>query len=136
MQDLLNEEEFLKKPYNPWKLFYTFYAIAFIQLLLLVALITFDIGGGPKTPYVVFCLPIVTAFTMFFFKKKNASLPVRTTAFSLCILLSIYYIPLILLAFLAEATNNELAICIGMFAGSYILSLSIMAMLSRSRPDL
>ena len=77
MQDLLNENEFLPKPYNPWRVFFIFYAVAFIQLLFVAALITINFDGGPKTRFVLISLPVVTAFIMFFFKKKNAFLPIK-----------------------------------------------------------
>jgi hypothetical protein len=99
MQDLLNEQEFLKQKYNPWKLFYTFYAIAFIQLILfMVVLALSGIVSEGKTAIAVFLLPNITAFVMFFFNKKTALLPYKTIALGTGILFAVYSIPMAVLS--------------------------------------
>ena len=134
MQDLIKEEEFLKKPYNPWKLFYTFYAIAFIQLLLfIVALLVMGQNAGLKTGIAAFLLPTITVFVMFFFNKKNALLPYKTIATGTALLFAVYYIPsLIMSIFGGNAIKNALAFLL-LVALNWAICFFVMYLVAKSR---
>ncbi len=137
MQNLINEKEFLRKPYNPWTLFYTFYAIAFMQLIIFFVALTFSAAGADlNTAIVAAVLPVFTAFTMFFSKKKNLLLPFKTLALSAFILYSIYYIPMLGIAFFGGAKDTSLAYGMMLYItnlGMCLLVMHIAARTARSK---
>lgn len=134
MQDLLKEEEFLKKPYNPWKLFYTFYAIAFIQLLLFIAaLAAIGSNAGLKTGLAAFLLPTITAFVMFFFNKKNALLPFKTIAAGTALLFAVYYVPAIIMSLFGGNTIINALGFILLIGINWAICFFVMYLVAKSR---
>lgn len=134
MQDLLKEEEFLKKQYNPWKLFYTFYAIAVIQLLLMVAaLVVMGSKVGLKTGLAAFLMPTITVFVMFFFNKKNALLPLKTIAAGTALLFAVYFVPAAIMSvFGGNTVINALAFLL-MVAINWLMCFFVMYLIARSK---
>jgi len=96
MQDLLNEEEFIKeKPYNPWKSFRLFYAIAAAEVLLfygirMVLRDTFGITNSLALAIAFNLLPLCTALFMFYHRKENFLLKTKTILLGLLGLVSVY----------------------------------------------
>jgi hypothetical protein len=134
MQDLLNEQEFLKQKYNPWKLFYTFYAIAFIQLVLFaVVLGLLSNEMGAKTALAAFLLPNITAFVMFFFNKKNALLPVKTIAAGTGILFAVYSVPLAILSVFGGNTIVKALGFLVLVGIDYMVCFLVMYLVAKSR---
>lgn len=134
MQDLLKEEEFVKKQYNPWKLFYTFYAIAFIQLLLFVVAVgVMGDNAGHKTVLAAFLLPTITVFVMFFFNKKNALLPFKTIASGTALLFAVYYFPFIVMSiFGGNSVVNALGFLL-LVVVNWAICFFIMYLVARAR---
>ena len=123
MKDLLDEEEFIKKDdYNPWKVFYGFYVAAILQLLLFIFIIGFFVEeiSAVLIGMVAILLPVAMAFTMFFWKKQNAGLPLKTLAFSIFLLLCAYYLPVAVMAvFIGGAGVEELGVMAALFMGDF-----------------
>ena len=134
MQDLLNEKEFLQKPYNPWKVFYIFYAIALIQIVLfLVVFLIFVNEAGIKSILAGIALPNITALVMFFFKRKNALLPIKTIFISTLFLFVVYYLPVIGFSLIGEGTLSDIAIIAGVGAANFLVCFIIMYLVARSK---
>lgn len=134
MQDLLNEDEFIEKDdYNPWKVFYSFYVAAILQLLLFIFIVGFfaeEIDAIIIGAIAIF-LPVVMAFTMFFWKKQNAGLPLKTLAFSIFLLLCAYYLPVAVMAvFIGESGIEELAVMAALFMGDFFFSSVIIVIIA------
>lgn len=134
MKDLLDEEEFIKKDdYNPWKVFYGFYVAAILQLLLFIFIIGFfaeEIDAITVGAIAIF-LPVITAFAMFFWKKQNADLPLKTLAFSIFLLLCAYYLPIAVMAvFIGGAGIEELGIMAALFMGDFFFSSVIIVIIA------
>ena len=133
MQDLLNEKEFLQKPYSPWKLFYIFYIIAFIQLILFISIALLAEGQMEKALIAAVLLPDITALAMFFFRKKNALLRVETVATATILLFGIYYIPISGFAIIGGGTFNDIILILVFGIANYLLCFGIMYLVMRSR---
>lgn len=126
MQDLLNQSEFTKGQ-NPWRFFYTFYAIAAVQLALFLLVIFFyNTTQHYKIILVALALATITAFTMLFSKKKIALLPLKTIALSLFIMMCIYYLPIAVVGMFTGASAIELLVCIALLAANFIFCFGIM----------
>ena len=134
MKDLLDEEEFIKKDdYNPWKVFYGFYVAAILQLLLFIVIVGFfaEYISAMLIGAVAIFLPIVMAFIMFFWKKQNAGLPLKTLAFSIFLLLCAYYLPIAaMVVFLGDAGLEELGIMAALFIGDFFFSSVIIVIIA------
>ena len=134
MKDLLKEEEFIKKPYNPWKLFCVFYAIAFIQFLLfIVTIVAFNADAGPNTALAAFLIPNITAFTMFFFKKKNALLPAKTIVVGTGLLFGVYTLPATVMSLFGSNTIGGALGFLVIVLADYLICISIMLLIARAR---
>jgi O-antigen ligase len=134
MQDLLNEKEFLQKPYNPWKAFYIFYVIAVIQFLLFFAIsLIYRSEAGMKSLIVAVLLPDITALVMFFFKTRNALLPIKTMAIATGILFGIYYLPALIFSIIGGATVEDIITILAFSVANYLLCFGIMYLVMRSR---
>lgn len=96
MQDLLNEEDFTaEKPYNPWKRFAVFYAVAVVHTGLFFYLALY-VGMSPTTRFIgipLFFLILAMPFIMIFGKKANYALPRQTITTAVCGLMMVYSIP-------------------------------------------
>ncbi|HYD92400.1 MAG TPA: hypothetical protein VEA37_13050 [Flavobacterium sp.] len=96
MQDLLNEEEFIKEePYNPWKSFRLFYAIAVAEVLLFYGIRimlrdAFRITNSLVLAIAFNLLPLGTALFMFYYRKENFLLETKTILLGLLGLVSVY----------------------------------------------
>lgn len=96
MQDLLKEEEFIKeKPYNPWKSFRLFYAIAVAEVLLFygIRIMLRDAFGITNSLILAIAfnlLPLGTALFMFYYMKENFLLKTKTILLGLLGLVSVY----------------------------------------------
>lgn len=82
MQDLLNEEEFIReKPYNPWKSFRLFYAIAVAEVLIMTLIYklfeSYDSVTYIALAIIYNLLPVVTSILMFYYRKENFLVPVQ-----------------------------------------------------------
>lgn len=73
MQDLLNEEEFIKLKQDPWKLFRRFYLLAILQVVLLqlVTSFLFTDANVLLMVLVYIVLPVVTVLWMFTSNAQN-----------------------------------------------------------------
>lgn len=90
MNDLLNEDEFLTKPYNPWKRFCIYYSVAFLLNLISIASIRFL---KPKDALLVFLIIIIffvvppsLSGLMMLRKPEVAMLPLKLNITSIAIL--------------------------------------------------
>ena len=96
MEDLLNEEEFIKeKPHNPWKWFRLCYAIAAAEVLLfygirMVLKESFGITYSFALAIAFNFLPLGTALFMFYYRKENFLLKTKTILLGLLGLVSVY----------------------------------------------
>ena len=88
MQELLKEEDFLIKQYNPTKLFRLFYAIAVIEVIISYFIIS---GKTDTLVFLILLFPLLTPLTMFFWRKENKALSVNTIALVNIILTVIYF---------------------------------------------
>jgi Kef-type K+ transport system membrane component KefB len=108
MQDLLNEDDFIKKlpEYNPWKYLAVFYTTAFALLVVLGISLQYlnDDDKDLLIGIAMVALPTSSTFVMVFLKKQFITLPLLTIAIAILIMLGVYYIP-----FMAIATfsNND-----------------------------
>ena len=93
MQDLLNEEELIReKPYNPWKSFKIFYAVAVLQTLILIGLKWFALLEGYTMFYLFYMMfPPITAILMFRFPMKNIEVPRKTKLLGILGLTGCYF---------------------------------------------
>ena len=109
MQDLLNEDDFIKKipEYNPWKYLAVVYAIAFI-LLIIVGVGLIKIADSDTKDLLIgiamVTLPTGSTFVMTFIKKQFITVPLITIAVAILIMLGVYYIPFMALA---TFSNND-----------------------------
>lgn len=129
MQDLLTEEDFLapKTSHNPLRLFWPFYLILLLQIVgVSVAIGFFDYSNDLVVGFCFIFLPLIMAFIMFFFKKENALLPLKTIALSVVILLSIFYIPMFTVAAFSGDIAYGLALCGGILVINLALCCAIM----------
>lgn len=102
MEDLLKEEEFLqqKDNYNPWRGFVWFYVFAILHF---AGMFTFlEYVNMPETLEavisVILCILLISMpFTIIFHKRKNIMLPPKTIVFSICILMTSYFVSHVLL---------------------------------------
>lgn len=133
MQDLLNEKEFLQQRYNPWKVFYIFYGIAFIQVILFTTIGLIADEHMEKALIAAVLLPNITGLSMFFFNKKIALLSLKTIAIATVILFSIYYVPIISFAIIGEGTLIDIILVVAFAVVNYIICLGIMYFVMRSR---
>ena len=67
MQNLLNEDDFIQSPYNPWPLFRWFYVIAIAQVVVLQLCVSFLIkdANGILMFLIYVLFPVITAVWMF-----------------------------------------------------------------------
>jgi len=95
MEDLLKEDDFAAKvTYNPWKLFKWFYASVAVEFIIFLMLFAFfDIQENNNIVFVllIFGLPTVMTFSMFFWKKQNTLLPFKTMALAAFIMVGLFY---------------------------------------------
>lgn len=128
MQDLLNEEEFIitKKPYNPWRYFSIFYAVAIIQFAMLY---TAGKVYGIVNDYILgvyfLAVPIVTQFLMVFIKKEITALPLKKIALAMFLLAMCYMVLILMLGLLKiedSLTIEDLKI-MGIFVIAYFVQL-------------
>jgi hypothetical protein len=132
MQDLINEEEFIPKKsnYNPWRSFRMFYAVTFLEFVLLV-IFGMLIGDEYDFLMALLCVftPVATAMVMFFYKKENAFLSFKIIALGVGLQLFVFYAPLILATGISEPA---IAItCINVFLFSVFLCMVILFPVSR-----
>lgn len=80
MKDLINEEEFLKKQYNPWKGFIIFYIIniVFYITFSIVIEMIHDVTIRKPLGYLCGALVIISPFLLIFRKRKNILIPPQT----------------------------------------------------------
>lgn len=85
MEDLLNEKDFLTKPYNPRRRFLLFYIILFVFVIALYAIgkSTTDEGIGMVIVALFFASPVVLSIIMICGKKETLLLPAQTIFFAL-----------------------------------------------------
>lgn len=78
MEDLIKEEEFIKKEYNPWPSFKIFYFIipGFAVINLVAEIFRTDYTFIITSLNTL--LPLILAFVMIFYRKRNILLPVAT----------------------------------------------------------
>lgn len=135
MQDLLNEDEFIKKPYNPWKTFYWFYGIAVVQYILCYLVI------GPVYTFVyplALFVPLITALTMSYW-GKNKLLPLSTLALANLLLMGTYFICGLMLMFYFNRFSNlktyfsVLILPFLFLAGNFVFSIGIIAIVRQPR---
>jgi len=80
MKDLINEEEFLKKQYNPWKGFVFFYIINIVFYITssIVIEMIHDVTIRKPLGYLCGALVIISPFLLIFRKRKNILIPPQT----------------------------------------------------------
>jgi hypothetical protein len=102
MEDLLNEDDFIKKlpEYNPWRYLAIFYAAAFTLLIVLGVSLQYlnDEEESLLIGVAMVTLPTGSTFIMVFLKKQFITLPLLTIAVAILIMLGVYYIPFIAIA--------------------------------------
>ncbi|TRW23005.1 hypothetical protein FMM05_15015 [Flavobacterium zepuense] len=93
MADLLNEDEFIHKTYyNPWPVFGIFYAMAFVQVLIVRMIIALTYGMGMIMGFVNLFATLVLCLTLFIHKNEMLRLPWRKKLLGILGLLSVYVI--------------------------------------------
>lgn len=99
MHDLLNEDDFIQPPHNPWPLFRKFYLFAIVQAVLWQTIISPALTGGasPRVILIYFLLPLITAVWMFAANTKSFLLKRKTKVLALFILLLCFTIPILLI---------------------------------------
>ena len=139
MQELLNEQEFLKPPYNPWRWFKIFYGIAIIQLIVLYFIISNTIGEPAMT--ILFLMALIIPLAMFFANKKRKDIPLNTFAYASLILSAIYFFGLNIVKiiyrptsfFISRTVNEAPKILAGLFVYYSICLIIIMIYLKIKR---
>lgn len=68
MEDLLKEEDFIKKPHNAWRYFKCFFVISALERTGIYFMMFF-----PSTPLnlISYIIVLVTVFVMFYINKEN-----------------------------------------------------------------
>ena len=93
MQDLLSEEEFLQKPYNPWRRFFLFYMV---EIAIAVLIVLFN-------AYPIFCIPAILftpsilGYIMICTNKCYSKISDRLVIRGLFWLYFIYFLPIIVI---------------------------------------
>lgn len=105
MDDLLQEEDFkIVEPYNPWKYFWISAACiigGLVLLLFIVGLIAFFIAPNPiLVGALILFLPLVVVPLLIFRKKVLLTSSVRDVRLGTLLLLSTFYIPLMIISVL------------------------------------
>lgn len=97
MHDLINEEEFYIKEYNPWKGFIFFYIINIIFYITasIIIRMTYDVTIRKPLGYVCGLLVIISPFILIFRNKKNI-FATQVTLISAVIIHTIIYAALLL----------------------------------------
>jgi hypothetical protein len=134
MEDLLNEEDFLSKKsdYNPWKYFRMFFGIGFLHCIAAFMLIAAD---NDNVPLVLLMLvsPCIMAFVMTFANKRIAGLDLKTILIAVLSLLAVYYVVLLLICLIADASLREMGIVTIVFVGYFVFCAIIIAPIIRSK---
>lgn len=112
MQDLLNEDEFLEKSYNPWKVFRWYYLAAAISVGVLYT-IGVSIEDRVTNPNLVLVLllimmvgPLYIGPLMIWANKKNFLLPRSTLLMAMLLLNGLYVAFLSTIALISELKNG------------------------------
>ena len=93
MKDLLNEDEFSHKShYNPWPVFGIFYAIAFVQVLIMRMILALTTNMGMVLGLANLFVTLVLCLTLFLPKNEMLRLPWRTKLLGLLGFLADYVI--------------------------------------------
>jgi len=93
LKDLLTENEFIHKSnYNPWPVFGVFYAIAFVQVLIVRMILALTYGMGMVLGFVNLFATLVLCLTLFLHKNEMLRLPWRRKLLGVFGLLSVYVI--------------------------------------------
>ena len=102
MEDLLNEEEFIKKKsgYNPWRRFGVFYGVAIVYV---IGLYILNRTVSPQNEVILIVLflgiPFVLPFMMIFHKKAIAALPYKIILLAILGLEAVIVISLLTIVF-------------------------------------
>nr|WP_322624767.1 hypothetical protein [uncultured Flavobacterium sp.] len=87
MNDLLNEEEFLSKEYNPWKWYNTYSLIIICVNILLILVSKYIIENNDAVKFSMifsgFISPILFASLATFYPKKQLTASIRNRSFGL-----------------------------------------------------
>lgn len=90
MNDLLNEDEFLPKAYDPWRYFFIYYIAAFLLSLMCTLAIRY---AGPADDilnyilgFVFLVVPTTLSYLMIFRKKEVAALPLKLNTTGIAVL--------------------------------------------------
>lgn len=136
MNDLLNEEDFLPKEYNPWKWFYTYSILAFSinsSLLLTIKYFTYNSGVfNFAIISTVFIIPIFFSTLVSFFPKQNITITPKTRNFGIALIYTGNLIGILIPAIFIYIKNNTLVniwlvitiiLCLNMISYSIITTL-------------
>lgn len=131
MEDLIKEEDFAAKPYDPTKVFRRFYYIGSLQFAAFMAAIVFlnDIIDTVVLGAFAILMPVVTGLVMFFWRKEHARLPFAVLASSLFFLFCTYYVPAALMGAIAEGTEGLVAVVL-LFFIEYVSCLVLILLLA------
>ena len=134
MQDLLNEDDFIKQApnYNPHKVFAVFYAIAFFQLIAFLIWVSVFEPDSMLTAIIGIAFVMVMPFVMAFY-GKNSNARLRTIAIGVFILLAVYYVPLSALAMYGGSTMQEGFAILCVFVGNYIFCAAFILLIIRGK---
>jgi hypothetical protein len=93
MEDLLKEEDFIKKPVKPWKWFIMFY---FINAVVFVSYFFISVNNNGPSEFsgtMMLCgIPLISAFTMIFAYKNYMLIPLKTASLSIILMMLIHWL--------------------------------------------
>jgi len=93
MKNLLNEDEFSHKShYNPWPLFGVFYAVAFIQVVIMRMILALTTNMGMALGLANLFVTLILCMTLFLHKNEMLRLPWPTKLLGILGLLAVYVI--------------------------------------------
>ena len=93
----------------------------------------FNADAGPNTALAAFLIPNITAFTMFFFKKKNALLPAKTIVVGTGLLFGVYTLPATVMSLFGSNTIGGALGFLVIVLADYLICISIMLLIARAR---
>jgi small-conductance mechanosensitive channel len=136
MKDLLNEEEFLPKEYNPWK-WYNTYSLLGLSinscLLLTTKYFTYNSSVFSFTIiFMVFIIPILFSVLISFYPKQYRTITPKTRSLGIALIYSGNFIGILISAVFIYISNNILVniwlvitiiLCLNMISYSIITTL-------------
>ncbi|MCO6146500.1 hypothetical protein [Flavobacterium sp. NRK1] len=136
MQDLLNEQDFIKPQYNPWRWFMLFYGIAASQIVVLQIVMSFWITSYNAVIMYAFYLlfPVITAVWMFTSNTQNFLLPRKIKVLALLGLIAYFsvsnlFINLLKIVFSGAFFRSAFFLQLVSFLNFFILQFGISALI-------